>query len=133
MGAALFIVLERETTGFDPFVNGKSLSRASDELESLAQSLSVKSLFEFCSIDPEQVEELLDDLEIDDEFPAPAATEWFEASDGLATVRALQGHVSKNPTAVPDTAGVLSDLSEFERVLKFAESHQIRWHLEVDY
>ena len=53
MGAALYIALERQIPDFDPFLNGKALSQASDQLDTIATSLGVRPLMEFFSADPD--------------------------------------------------------------------------------
>ena len=117
MGAALYIVLERQIEGFNPFVNGKELSQEEEELAANARDLGVTPLMDFYSTSEEEAEE----------FGFEAAPEaWFTAEQGLATVNALLAHVQ-------DKSAVVSDLQEFARVLEEARRHQVRWHLGVDY
>ena len=127
MGAALYIALEREIPDFDPFLNGKALSQASDELDSIATSLGVRPLMGFFSADPEMAAEFLDE---GTEIPPQS---WFPASDGLATVRALHSHLTTNPSAVPKQDMVLEDLSDMERVLMKASEQGVGWSLQVDF
>ena len=127
MGAALYIALEREIPDFDPFLNGKALSRASDQLDSIATSLGVRPLMEFFSADPDMAAEFLDE---GTEIPPQS---WFPASDGLATVRALHAHLAANSSAVPQQEMVLEDLSDMDRVLTKASEHSVGWCLQVDF
>ena len=42
MSAAYFIVLDIAELGFDPFINGKALSRVSQSLSKVAKALGIK-------------------------------------------------------------------------------------------
>ena len=117
MSAALYIVLERQIEGFDPFVNGKALSREEEELDAIARNLGVTPLMGFYSASEEEAEEF--GLETGPET-------WFTAEQGLATVNALLAHVEGKDA-------VSADLQEFARVLEEARKQQVRWHLGVDY
>lgn len=127
MGAALYIALEREIPGFDPFINGKALSQVSDQLAVIATSVGVRPLMEFFSADPDMLAEFLDEG-----AEAPQQT-WFPASDGLGTVRALRAHLVANPSALPKSERILADLADMERVLTTASGHGVAWCLQVDF
>jgi hypothetical protein len=59
---------------------------------------------------------------------------WFEASEGLATVRASLSYLEVNDDVVGvDQSTVIADLKAFEQVLSEADTRGIKWHLEVDY
>jgi len=133
MGAALFITLRREIPDFDAFVNGKALSEAERKLERIANELSVTPLMDFFSQDAGAAADFIeaeggdpDDIELPDEA-------WFDAADGLSTVNALLEHISNNADVVRDSTAVLSDLREFQTVLKRAADENVEWHLEVDF
>jgi hypothetical protein len=107
MGAALFIVLEREIQRLDTMMDGKRLTRESEKLDKLATTLQVKSLSEFFSADPAQAAEFLESEGIgDSEVPIPPLRQ-FTAEQGLATVRALLAHIGSHPDSVPDSDGVV--------------------------
>jgi hypothetical protein len=121
---ALYIVTEKEIPGFDPYVNGKALSRASDELDLLALAASVRPLMNFFSMSPDEAAAILD--EAGDEELLITAEQWFAPEEGLVTVRALLAGGD-----LPH--GVKDDLDEFETVLETLRKHSVRWHLAVDY
>jgi hypothetical protein len=85
MGAALYIALEHPIPDFDPFVNGKALSKTSGQLDAIATELGVRPLMEFFSADPEMAAEFLPEG-----VEAPPRV-WFTAAAGLVTVRARHG------------------------------------------
>ena len=123
MGAAYFIVLEREIDGVDTAMDGKSLARDMESLDHAARQLGVRPLSEFFSADPEQIAELME--EAGDFEPPPL--EQFSARDGLASIRALASH------AAARADGVAEDLGECERILNAASQHGVGWHFEIDF
>ena len=55
--------------------------------------------------------------------------DWFEAYDGLLTVRGLLERLREDATAVPQGEKVLADLEEIERALVPAEIAGVRFRL----
>jgi hypothetical protein len=138
MGSALYIVLERDIDGFDPFVNGKALSVHNDDLDRLAKEIGVTPLMDFFSVSPEEALDFIQgEFEASGEempeLPPPHPEKWFLPDEGLRTVQALQEHLVMNKESPQDWKGVLSDLDEFEKVLKRAQKENVRWHLGVDF
>jgi hypothetical protein len=127
MGAAYFIVLEREIDGLDTGMDGKSLSRHMESLDEAARQLGVRPLSEFFSTDPEQLAEFMEGEGADVGDATLPALQQFTAQDGLATVRALASH------AAGRADGVAQDLRECERILSAAAQHGVGWHFEVDF
>src|ERR1700677_512278 len=101
MSASMYIVVEGEDPGFDIFVNGHALARNEDALEKLAGQLKVSPLLEFFSADENSMALLLEQGAGDPEWvrnlPEP---QWFSASDGLQTVRALIQYLVESPVAL---------------------------------
>lgn len=128
MSTALFIVVNHANPDFDVWVNGKALAKAEPQLAEIAARSGIRSLMEFYGAD---------DSEMAAEFDVPDmaqfTTRWFEAEDGLAAVGALLSYLDRNPGAVENSAAVVADLREFERVLTEAAQHRLKWHLAVDY
>lgn len=133
MSVAYYIVPEREIAGFDHFVNGKALGHADEDiLNHLCGELNVQSLLAFISQDPEELADFMEDEDVDmpEEF---AEVQWFDATAGLATVRALATHLEGNPDAVKDSNELIEDLREYESVLKRLEQEKVRWYLALDF
>ncbi|WP_165226931.1 hypothetical protein [Aquisphaera insulae] len=132
MSTALFIIAERDVPGLNPYVNGKPLAHEPN-LDRVAKAAGVRPLMEFFSVDPEEAAAMMEDLGQDppaEGFPAEA---WFEAAEGLATVRGLSRQVGADPSAVRDPEAVLEDLRGFEEVLSGLQAAGVRWHLSVDF
>jgi hypothetical protein len=135
MAASFYIVVEGDDPGFDIFVNGQALARNEDALERMAQQLGTAPLLEFFSADENSMALLLEQGVGDPEWGIhlPQA-QWFQASGGLITVRALIGFLQENPAALgSETGSVLSELHEYERVLAKTALHGLRWHLAVSW
>lgn len=60
--------------------------------------------------------------------------QWFDPADGLITVQALMRFLMETPVSFgSETAPVLSELREYERVLEKAHKYKLRWHLAVSW
>ena len=135
MSASMYIVVEGEDPGFDIFVNGRTLARNEDALEKLAERLGVAPLLEFFSADQNSMAVLLDEGAGDPEWaktlPPP---QWFSPEDGLDTISALIEYLKESPAALGgDTANVLRELEEFERVLRKTAFRNLKWQLAVSW
>lgn len=130
MGVAYYITLERDIDGFDSMVDGKALNAASGPLESIARQLKVRVLDEFVSAGIDDVQNLLGE---DADVPELPPKSWHDAKEGLATIRALLGHLQRSPQDLKQADRVVADLKDFERVLARAEQEGVRWHLSVDF
>ena len=135
MAASLYIVVQGEDPGFDIFVNGHALARNEDALERLAERLKVSPLLEFFSADENSMALLLDqgagNPEWAQHLPQP---QWFDPAAGLVTICTLIEFVKDSPAALgSETAAVLGELREYERVLRKAAHRELRWHLAVSW
>lgn len=135
MAASLYIVVEGDDPGFDIFVNGHALARNEDALERLAERLRVSPLLEFFSADENSMALLLEQGAGNPEWtrhlPKP---QWFEPAAGLVTVCALIDFLETAPAALgSETTTALSELREYERVLRKTAHRGLRWHLAVSW
>lgn len=135
MAASLYIVVAGEDPGFDIFVNGHALARNEDALEKLAARLKVAPLLEFFSADENSMALLLEQGAGDPDWarnlPEP---QWFSATEGLQTVRALIQYLVTSPAALgSETQPVLVELREYEHVLTKTAQRNVRWHLAVSW
>lgn len=135
MAASLYIVVEGEDPGFDIFVNGHALARNEDALERLSGRLGVRPLLDFFSADENSMALLLEQGGGNPDWmrhlPDP---QWFDARNGLVTVCALMAFLEGAPAALgSETPQVLSELREYERVLRKTAQRELRWHLAVSW
>jgi hypothetical protein len=125
MGAALYVVLEKELPGVDTLLDGKMLSKAEKDLEEAATRLGVRPLMEFFSVSADEVSDLLGDDAAGLDIPAQ---QWFAAEEGLRTVDALLGEADSSAKL----RVAKDDLLDFQRVLREAQKLGARWHLAID-
>jgi hypothetical protein len=131
----MYIVVEGEDPGFDIFVNGHALARNEDALEKLALRLGVKPLLEFFSADENSMALLLEEGAGDPEWaktlPPP---QWFSPADGLGTISTLLDFLRDSPSALgSETAPIVGELEEYERVLRKTSTRNLRWQLAVSW
>jgi hypothetical protein len=116
MGAAYYIVLDREIAGVDPFVNGKAIARESERLDQVTQRLGLRDLNDFVSANPDELLAIAEELGL--ELPsAPPPEAWYTAEEGLAWISNLQSRLIDNPHEVGDAEAVLEDLAEYRDLL----------------
>lgn len=131
---SLYIVLEQEVPGFDAaYISGKALSASEKALAGIARQVGVIPLMEFHSVEPEELAGMIKESGGDPSTMNLPPLEWFDARDGLATVRALRDYLTKNPQSLPNTSAAEEDLIACERVLAGAQERGLRWHLAVDF
>jgi hypothetical protein len=128
MGAALYIVLDHEDPGFDPFVNGKAIAKETRKLDAISKKLGIPTFDSFISMSSEELEGILGD---EAEFP-PQRAKWFSAEEGLSFVDALTKHIRANPASVKNQSAVLEDLGEYAEVLGKIKGIGAKWHLNID-
>ncbi len=127
----MYIVVEGEDPGFDIYVNGRALARQEAGLERLAHTLCVQPLLDFFSADENSmallIEEGAGNPDLLHRLPPP---QWYRPEDGIATVRGLIEALEQEPRRLgKETAAVLSELMEYETVLRKAAERRLRWHL----
>lgn len=126
---SFYISLAEPIPGIDAVgLEGRALSRHSDEIEKLAQQAGVRSLMSFFSVDRQDALGLIDASEGDIAIPEEA---WFSADEGLTTISALLG--STELAHLSSGTNLARELGEFQRVLEAARAANIRWHLAIDY
>ena len=127
----MYIVVEGEDPGFDTYVNGRALARQEAGIERLSHTLGVRPLLDFFSADENSmallIEEGAGNPDLLHRLPPP---QWFPPEVGLQTVGSLVEALEQEPRRLgQETAAVLSELYEYERVLRKAADRGLRWHL----
>ena len=130
---AIYPVFEKPLTGSDTF-NGNSLSRCLPQLDEMAVAIKVTPLSRFIDSHT-MVHEVLDDEAI--AAMAVPPLEWLKPEDGLLTVRGIlltaeETNARFHSRRGDDTAVVLRDLKELERLLVSAADEANRFHLLVE-
>ena len=128
---ALYIVLQQKIAGVDSTIDNHALSKLSHQLETFAMEAGVKPLMSFFSVSPEEAAALLGDHEAAVQDVQIPEEKWFEAEEGLKPVEALLRSLADPPSA--ENNALAAELSEFKELLEVARSHNVRWHLAIDY
>lgn len=127
MGTALYISAKKKPREFDLMINGKALARAEEELNPVCAHLGVKRPMDFFGMSSRDIADLTGQ-DMPQSFPA----KWFEAAEGMTTIRALLHHLDSDPELAARSAGLVEDLRECERVLSHLEEKKIPWHFSMD-
>jgi hypothetical protein len=95
--------------------------------------LKVPKLLEFFSADENSMALLMDQGTASADWAShrPQA-QWFQATSGLITIRALVEFLDASTAALgSETESVLIQVREYDRVLRKTEQHGLRWHVAV--
>jgi hypothetical protein len=130
VSAAYFLVFDKKPAGFDPFVNGKALADAGDELVAIARRAGVTPLSEFISYSEREKDAF--GLS-DQQFAMLPRDRWFTPGEISRTVITLVHALKTDPGAVPSAEKVLRDLAEYETVLSEASRLELKCHVAIDY
>lgn len=129
---AIYPVFERTVTGVDDFP-GHVICRNLKQLDELASS--TKTTLLSCFIDSATMaRDVLDDEQLA-KMPVPEVA-WFDANEGLNTVRAILAVMRDRNTRIEsrrgdETQACLNELEELERLLISADAGN-RFHLLID-
>jgi hypothetical protein len=130
MASGWRVVLEQELpANAAPADTGKALLYFQRQIDELAERLQVPSLSGFFSRSPYDIAEYLRGQGVEPNFDHLPDEEWFDAAEGLRTVRAIIEELRTFPAAVPAPEKVVADLEDVERALILAESKGLRFHL----
>ena len=86
---SFYIVLEKEISNTDIYVNGNFLSKNNQELETMAEELGVSTLMGFFSISRDELTSLMGEEAFNSTLNnAKSDEKWFTTEEGLRTVHA---------------------------------------------
>src|SRR5262245_57532357 len=109
MAAGWSVVLEHQAAAADA-KGGKALLYYHRQIDDLAERLGLEPRSSFFSRDPQAIAEYLRGLGAEPDLEALPAEEWFDAAEGLTTVRGLLAHLREAPNDVPEPARIIADL-----------------------
>jgi len=132
MALAFVVSLEKDlpdaSAAYAKAGSGKALAREADKLDFTARRKSVATLTSLLS---ESQAALIAQLKADGFDPTKMRLppeQWFPASDGLKTVRAIADYVSANLNDFKQPNPILRDLKAVESLLTAAESAGVKFH-----
>ncbi len=121
MSTAYYIVLNSEEPGFDPFVDGKALTRQLAAVNKIASSLGLEKLEDFAFHD-------LSDFGGPELEPT-----WFDAAAGTEWASRVLEYIRENPDALKDVDAIVGDLQGYISVFSEADKRGLKWHLALDF
>ena len=132
MALAIVVTLERElpeaSAAYEKSKSGKALARETDKLDSTARR---KSVMPITSLLSESATALIAQLKEEGFDPSKMRLppeQWFDAAEGLKTVRAVADYVSANLNDFKQPNPILRDLKAAEALLTAAEAAGVRFH-----
>jgi hypothetical protein len=108
----------------DLVFESSAFARAGAYLDSVADQLKIKSVFEFFSYEPQR-----------DLFPPGyegMEEPWFDPREGIEWLDVVIDHVCANPDAVERPERLVQDLTECQNVLRRAMAARSKWHFAMD-
>lgn len=107
---------------------GKALARESDRLDFAARVRSAASITSLVSQSPDEVRRQMQESGIDPTKMRVPPELWYDAAEGLRTVRALAEYVSAKLNDFKQPNPILRDLKAAEALLTAAEAAKVRFH-----
>jgi hypothetical protein len=135
MSESYYIALEQDIDEIDIMPAGKAVAKMMDRLDEITDEIGVTRLSDFIGGESEDLSEIVEQegWDLGGFGPSTGGAQWFDASDGLDTVRALAGYIESDPDAIKRAKALLEEFAEFDKVLEIARQHNVRFRLEVDY
>ncbi len=135
MAASMYIVVEGDDPGYNIYVNGRVIARYESAIEKLALASGVKPLLEFFSADENSMALLIQEgggnPALLKHLPPP---QWYRPEEGLRTLEALIATLEADPHQFgSEGPELLSELREYQTVLRKTAEHGHRWHLAVSW
>lgn len=132
MATAIVVTLEKElpeaVAAYNKAKAGKALARESDRLDTAARSRGVIPLTSLLSESRQALIAQFKEAGFDPEKMRIPPEQWFAATEGLRTVRALAEHVTARLNDFKQPNPILRDLKASESLLAAADAAQVKFH-----
>ena len=132
MALAIILTLDRNLPealeAYTKAKSGKALARELDRLDYAARVCKVDAITSMLSESHAALREQLQAEGFDPSKMRLPAEQWFTASEGLTTVRALHEHVYAHLNDFKQPNPILRDLKAAEALLVAAEAATIKFH-----
>ena len=116
--------LELDSEIPDVFFESSAFAGAGAYLDSVADKLKIKSVFELFSYAAQN--DLCPPSYEETEVP------WFDPQEGIDWLDVVISHVRSNPAAVERSERLVQDLTECQDVLRKANAVGAKWHFAMD-
>ena len=131
MALAILVTLEKEIPELATYTKtgtGKALAREIERLETPARAKKVQSITALLSESQAALIEQMKEQGMDPTKMRLPPEQWFDAGEGLKTVRGLSEYVSENLNNFKQPNPILRDLKAAEGLLAGAQSAGVRFH-----
>jgi hypothetical protein len=135
MSESYYITLEQDLDEIDIMPSAKALAKMMDRIDDITDEIGVTRFSDFIAGEGEDLSEIAEQegWDLGGFGSSVGGAEWFDAANGLDTVRALAGYIESDPDSIKRSKTLLEELKEFEKVLEIAQAHHVRFRLEADY
>jgi hypothetical protein len=132
MPLSITITLEKELpeafAAYSKAANGKALARESERIDYAARTVKVAQLTTMLSESQAALVAQLKEEGFDPSKMRLPPEQWFAASEGLKSVRALIEHISTNLNNFKQPNPILRELRAGETLLVAAEAADVKFH-----
>jgi len=132
MALAIIVTLEKDlpdaTAAYVKTKAGKALARESDRIDSTARRRSVPPITSLLSESTEKLAAQMTADGFDVSKMRLPAERWYDAGEGLKSVRTLIEHVTANLNDFKQPNPILRDLKAVEAYLAAADQAGVRFH-----
>jgi hypothetical protein len=132
MSPAIVVRLEKElpdaAVAYAKAGSGRALARESDRLDTAARRYSVTALTSLLSESQAALAAQMRDEGFDPSKMRIPPEQWFPATEGMKTVRALAEHVTANMNDFKQPNPILRDLKAAEAPLNAADAAGVKFH-----
>lgn len=108
----------------DLYFESSAFAAAGEYLDSVADRLKIKSVYELFSYAGQ--DDLCPPGHEETEVP------WFDPQEGIDWLNVVIAHVRGNPAAIENAEELAQDLTACQDVLRKAQSRGARWHFAMD-
>src|SRR3954471_2696011 len=131
MPLAILVTLEKELPEASAYAKsgtGKALAREADRLDTAARAKKVTAIPSLLSESQAALIAQLKEEGFDPSKMRLPPEQWYDAGEGLKTVRALAEHVAANLNNYKQPNPILRDLKAAEALLEAAAHANVRFH-----
>jgi hypothetical protein len=132
-----FLVFQEDLDDVDAFEAFRTIAKAQEKLSSIAEEIGVTPLSDFVT-GVERGDEDMDDIAENEGWSGAdysrggGEDEWFDANEGLDTVRALMGYVESDPESLKRPRATMEELRLLETALEAALQAGVKFRFEFD-
>lgn len=133
MSDTFYIALEEDIDDLETFQPAEAVAKAIKKLDRLARNIGVTALGQFIYGHEDDYAEMAEhEGWTGSDYAGASDDGWHDAADGLETVEALIGYIESDPDSVKRPKTTLTELRNFETILREATQNGVRFRIEVD-